>query len=461
MSAHPSYQESQSELEAFLRDYPEVRSIDLLIPDVNGVLRGKRVDRSALPKAYKDGIQLPGSLFGADITGDTVEETGLGFKIGDSDQVCFPIPGTLEFTPWHTRPMGQLMMSMYTLDGAPYFADPRHVLDRVLERFKADLGLTPVVAVEMEFYLIDKLRGPRGAPQPPISPVTGEREHKTQVYGISELDDYTAFLEDVAAACDEQGIPADTAVAEYAPGQYEVNLHHETDALSAAANAILLKRVIKNIALRHGMEATFMAKPYDEMAGSGTHVHVSLIDSDGNNVLADGTPSGGPLLRHAVAGMMATMVESMGIFAPNANSYRRFRVDSFVPLCPAWGVNNRTTALRIPAGPEHARRIEHRVAGADVNPYLLVATVLAGIHHGISGKMDPGPPTEGNAYKMHDPCLPNTWLAALQALEEASIIPEYIGADFLEVYLANKYAEREKFNYHVSPLEHEWYLLTV
>ena len=449
------------EIADFLARYPDVRSIDLLIPDTNAILRGKRIDVSALDKVFTDGVNLPGSLFGADISGDTVEETGLGFSIGDIDQLCFPVPGTLEVVPWHPRPTGQLMLTMYTMDRQPFFADPRHLLAKVLERFKRELKLTPVVAVEMEFFLIDRERVGYGAPQPPLSPVTGTRAYSTQVYGMSELEEYSGFLEDIGAACKAQGIPADTAVAEYAPGQYEVNLHHETDALSACANAILLKRVIKAIALKHGMEATFMAKPYDDQAGSGTHVHVSLIDEQGRNVFANGDTLGSDLLRHAIGGMMETMVESMALFAPNANSYRRFRPDAFVPLCPAWAFNNRTTALRIPAGPDHARRVEHRVAGADVNPYLLTAAVLAGMHYGITQKIAPPPPIEGNAYAQLEPCLPHTWLGALDALREARIIPGYFGQDYLDVYLANKTGERGKFNYHVSPLEHQWYLLTV
>lgn len=452
--------EATREADEFLSAHPEIRAVDLLIPDINGILRGKRIDRDMLPKVFREGVNLPGSIFAADITGDTVEETGLGFSIGDSDQVCFPVPGTLKPTPWHSRPMGQLMLTMHELGGEPYFADPRSVLARVLRRFEA-MRLTPVVAVEMEFYVIDRERGPGGAPQPPISPVTGKRESKTQVYGISELDDYSDLLDDIAAACEIQGIPADTAVAEYAPGQYEINLTHEPDPLSACANAILLKRVIKNVALRHGMEATFMARPYDEMAGSGTHIHVSLIDDDGRNVFANGEALGGPLLHHAVGGLLETMVEAMALFAPNANSYRRFRVDSFVPLHPTWGLNNRTTALRIPAGPDHARRVEHRVAGADCNPYLLMAAVLSGIHRGITHKLQPTPPTEGNACEQYEATLPTTWVHALEALAEAELLPEYLGEDFLRVYLANKGVERDKFNYHVSPLEHEWYLLTV
>lgn len=452
--------EATREAEEFLGTHPETRAVDLLIPDLHGILRGKRIDRDMLPKVYRDGVNLPGSVFGADITGDTVEETGLGFSIGDSDQVCVPIHGTLKPAPWHSRPMAQLLLTMHTLDGEPFFADPRQVLARVLERFK-EIRLRPVVAVEMEFYIIDRERGPSGAPQPPISPVTGQRENKTQVYGISELDDYGELLEDIAAACELQGIPADTAVAEYAPGQYEINLTHEPDPLSACANAILLKRVVKNVALRHGMEATFMARPYDDMAGSGTHIHVSLLDENGVNVFANGEPLGSPMLHHAIGGLMETMIESMSLFAPNANSYRRFRVDSFVPLHPTWGLNNRTTALRIPAGPDAARRVEHRVAGADCNPYLLMAAVLSGIHHGITRHIEPAPPTEGNACEQHEASLPTTWLRAIQALSEAKVLPDYLGEDFLRVFIANKIAERDRFNYHVSPLEHAWYLLTV
>lgn len=448
------------EADEFLEAHPEIRAVDLLIPDINGILRGKRIDRAMLPKVYEEGVSLPGSVFAADITGDTVEETGLGFSIGDSDQVCFPVAGTLRATPWQGRPMAQLLLSMYGLNGEPYFADPQHVLARVMEHFRT-ITLTPVVAVEMEFYVIDRERAAGGAPQPPISPVTGKRESKTQVYGISELDDYSNLLGDIAAACEAQNIPADTAVAEYAPGQYEINLAHEPDPLSACANAILLKRVIKNVALKHGMEATFMARPYDDMAGSGTHIHVSLIDQDGRNVFANGEDLGGPMLGHAVGGLMDTMTESMALFAPNANSYRRFRVDSFVPLHPSWGFNNRTTALRIPSGPDHARRVEHRVAGADSNPYLLMAAVLAGIHHGITRKLEPVPPTEGNACEQSEATLPTTWPAALQALAEATVIPDYLGQDFVHVYMANKISERAKFDYHVSPLEHEWYLLSV
>ncbi len=214
-----------AEARRFLEQHPDVSAIELLIPDLNGVLRGKRIERDALLKVYTDGICLPGSLFGADITGETVEATGLGFEIGDTDQLCWPVSGTLCTVPWHDRPMAQLLMSMYELDGTPFYADPQHILRGVLTHFDA-LKLRPQVAVELEFYLIDQRRTPEGAPQPPLSPVTGEREHTTQVYGMNELDDYRRLFEEISDACSIQNIPAEAAVAEYAPGQYEVNLRY-------------------------------------------------------------------------------------------------------------------------------------------------------------------------------------------------------------------------------------------
>lgn len=444
----------------FANAHPEVQAVDLLIPDINGVLRGKRVETGTLAKVYADGVALPGSLFGMDITGATVEETGLGFEEGDADRCCRPVNGTLVTSPWKARPMGQLLMTMFEEDGTPFFADPRQVLARVCKRL-SELGLTPVVALEMEFYLLDPERLPAGAPQPPMSPITGERERSTQVYGIAELDAYGPLLENIAASCAAQGVPADAAVAEYAPGQYEVNLHHVSDPLLACDHAVLLKRLIKGEAVRFGMDATFMAKPYGPLSGSGMHVHISLLDAAGQNVLSGDSEQGSDVLRMMAGGLNATMADFMAVFAPNANSYRRFQPGAYVPMTPAWGINNRTTALRVPSGPAHARRIEHRVAGADANPYLLVAALFAGIHFGIENDIDPGPVVEGNAYDQLPPSLPSTWLTSLDAFANSAVAQKYFGADFCRVYLACKNEERRKFESTVTPLEYQWYLRSV
>jgi glutamine synthetase len=444
----------------FLAAHPDVETIDLLVTDANGIMRGKRVRRDVLPKVFEQGVCLPGSLFAADISGETVEASGLGFDRGDADEVCFPVPETLTLTGWERGADAQVIITMHTPGGAPFFADPRQVLARTLRRFDA-LGFTPVVAVELEFYLLDRERDGRGGPQPPCSPVSGRRERSTQVYGITELDDYSAFLAEVDRLASAQGLPADTAVAEYAPGQYEVNLHHVPDALVAADHAVLLKRVIRRAAEACGMAATFMAKPYADQAGSGTHVHVSLLDEDGRNVFAADEATGSPLLGQAAAGLLVTMPEAIALLAPNVNSMRRFQPDNFVPLVPCWGVNNRTAAVRIPAGGADARRLEHRVAGADANPYLATAAVLAGMHHGLANGLTPPPPAIGNAAVEGAVQLPASWLHAIESLERGTVLPDYLDPEFVRVYLACRRHERERFHRSITPLEHEWYLSTV
>ncbi|KPK60989.1 MAG: gamma-glutamylputrescine synthetase [Gammaproteobacteria bacterium SG8_31] len=448
------------EARKFLEDNPEVSSIDLLIADGNGIVRGKRINDDHLEKVYSKGICLPGSIFGLDTCGQTVEETGLGFEKGDADNLCFPVPGTLTLTGWRTGAGAQLLMTMLDDDGTRFYADPRVVLGNVVDRF-AELGLTPVVAVELEFYLLDTERDERGRPQPPRSPITGQRESSTQVYGMAELDDYTEFMDEVRRIADIQGVPADTAVSEYAPGQYEVNLSHLPDAIRACDHAIMLKRIVKRAANSLGMEATFMAKPYPEQSGSGMHVHVSLLDEQGNNILAGTDESGSEALRWVAGGLMETMSESMALLAPNANSYRRFQPDSFVPLAPTWGVNNRTVAIRVPAGDLQATRVEHRVAGADANPYLVMAAVLIGVHRGITKKLDPGAPVVGNAGEQVERELPSGWLHAVEAFEESEVMTEYLGENFMNVYAACKRFERASFASHVTSLEYQWYLRTV
>jgi glutamine synthetase len=222
----------------------------------------------------------------------------------------------------------------------------------------------------------------------------------------------------------------------------------------------MLKRVIKAAARATGQRATFMAKPFEERSGSGLHVHVSLIDEAGGNAFAQ-PDAGDVLLRKALAGLQRLMGESMLLLAPNANSYRRFVLRSYAPLAPTWGHNNRTVALRIPAGPAVARRIEHRVAGADANPYLALAAVLAGILDGLEHGGDPGEPIRGNAYDQVPPSLPTTWDKAIDALKAAERLPGWLGARFCRLYAACRQAERDRFQARITPTELEWYLSTV
>ncbi|HTO19668.1 MAG TPA: glutamine synthetase family protein [Pseudomonas sp.] len=451
--AHPG------EASVFLEAHPDVQFVDLLIADMNGVVRGKRIERNSLAKVYEKGINLPASLFALDINGSTVESTGLGLDIGDADRVCLPIADTLSYEPWQKRPTAQLLMTMHELDGRPFFADPREVLRQVIDRFD-ELGLTVCAAFELEFYLIDQ-ENVNGRPQPPRSPISGKRPHSTQVYLIDDLDEYADCLQDILEGAKVQGIPADAIVKESAPAQFEVNLHHVADPLKACDYAVLLKRLIKNIAYDHEMDTTFMAKPYPGQAGNGLHVHISLLDRDGNNIFASEDPQQNAALRHAIGGVLETLPASMAFLCPNVNSYRRFGAQFYVPNAPSWGLDNRTVALRVPTGSSEAIRLEHRVAGADANPYLLMAAVLAGVHHGLTQRIEPGEPIEGNSYEQLEPSLPNNLRDALRALDDSEILARYISPDYIDIFVACKESELEEFEHSISDLEYNWYLHTV
>lgn len=442
-----------------LQRVPGCEQIDLLLPDSNGLLRGKRIARDALEKVYRDGVCLPMSLIATDITGNTVEETGLGYDIGDEDRLCFPVPGTLQPVPWAPVPSAQLLLAMCDGAGDPLDIAPREVLARVLARLRAR-GLTPVIAVELEFYLFDPRADADGRPQPPLQAHTGLRNDSTQVYYMQELDDQRGFTDAVAQACRAQGIPADTAVAEYAPGQFEINLKHRGDALAACDDALMLKRAIKAIAQQQGLLASFMAKPFAAQSGSGLHLHVSLLDDAGDNVFA-GTPQApADALRHAIGGLQRSADDCLLLFAPHANSYRRFVPNAFVPLNDSWGFNNRTVAMRVPYSDPANTRIEHRIAGADANPYLVAAAVLAGIEHGLQHGFDPGPPVQGNAYAQTEIRHPD-WRGAIAGFLASDFVADRFGARFRHVYGQQKRREMLDFHAQVSDLDYRWYLRTV
>ena len=443
----------------WLRRHPQVRFVDLLLADQMGIPRGKRVTVAELEGVHRNGLLLPGSMFALDVLGGTVQSTGLGFDEGDADRVCLPVAGTLVLVPWLGDQVAQMQVSMFEHDRTPFHGDPRVVLAAVLARFAA-LGIRPVMAVELEFYLVDRERTVEGHAQPPRQPLSGRRELKTQINSMQELDEYSSILTEIDAAARTQDLPTGTVLAEYGPGQFEVNLHHVDDALLACDHAIRLKRLVKGVALQHGMEATFMPKPYRDHAGSGAHLHVSMLDAQCRNIFAADDPAGSAQLRHAIGGLAATMSDSMAVCAPTANSYRRFQPEAYVPLNPSWSVNNRGVAFRVPHGPPASRRVEHRVAGADANPYLLAAIVLAGMHLGLTRRLDPGPVLAGNAYRDLTPSVPLTQAEALAAFERSEFVREYLGDRFARLYARTRRGEMQEYNSYVPALDYAWYLTT-
>ncbi|MCX5479124.1 glutamine synthetase family protein [Kaistia geumhonensis] len=444
-----------SEAEAFLAAHPDVLQFEAFITDPSGVQRGKILRPEELIGAFRHGRPLPCSILSLDITGADVEETGLVWDEGDSDRDCMPVAGTLTAAPWLPVPTAQMILTSFEKDGSPSIADPRHAVARVVDALAAR-GLYPVVAIELEFYLVDREAMLEGRPRPPKGK-GGFRQEQLQAYLLQDLEDFSPFLDDVYAGAKAMGLPARTLISEYAPGQLEIVLGHRTDALRAADDAILYKRLVKGVAEKHGYVATFMAKPYADYSGSGMHVHASLADDDGANLFA-GEGDANALLKQAIGGLNATMAESMAMFAPNANSYRRFRPNSYAPVGPAWAIDNRSVPVRVTAGPPASRHLEQRVCGADANPYVALATVLAGMLEGIERGIDPGPPITGNGYEQIAPSLPTTWHAALAAARASRFLPERLGADFVAHYLAIKEAECARFFAEIPDLDYALYL---
>jgi glutamine synthetase len=447
------------EIAALLAIAPDIDQLEVIVADINGVVRGKRLPIAETPTLFGRGINFSASAHLLDMRGRNIDGLKLGTEDGDPDFLCRPVPGSVVRVPWASRPLAQCLISMYTTSGAPYFAEGRHVLEAVNGRFTA-AGLTPVVATELEFYLLADSATP--LPELIVGRIPGTATVHTgpQLYNVEDLHDIDGFLRDLEAACRAQNLPATTAVSESAPGQFEVNLHHVADAVLACDHAVLLRRAVRGVARRHGLAATFMAKPFAEHAGSGLHVHVSLQDKSGINVFAPRAAGEAysPELAHAVGGTLAAMAESMAIFAPNANSYRRFRPGAFAPVSPNWGVNHRNVAVRIPMSERADTRLEHRVAGADANPYLTVAAILSGMHHGMTANLAPPPPVGEGHRAEHADRLPVRWEQALDRFAAGSLLPGYLGARFCQVFEQCRRWEAEQFHAQVGHLDYEWYL---
>lgn len=445
----------------FLLANPQIKSLRMVASDLNGQARGKRVARRFAGKAIEDGTRFPYSVLNLDIWGEDIDDSPLVFEAGDPDGILYPTSRGCVPVPWLETPTALLPIWMFHEDGTPYMGDPRHALARVIDRYTAR-GLTPVVATEMEFYIIDD-RG-RELRVPP-SPRSGIRRQQAEILALRQLDAFDTFLTALYDACDEMDIPADTMISEAGPGQFEINMNHQPDAMKAADDAWLFKLLTRGLARAHGFAASFMAKPYPDYAGNGLHTHFSVLDQDGNNIfdgnVFGGGPEGSDALHHAIAGCLNAMAGSMLIFAPHASSYDRFVAGAHAPTASAWAYENRTTALRIPAGNSAARRIEHRVAGGDINPYLFLAAVLGAALDGIEQGKPPAAPVTGSAYNADLPQLPLTWADAIAAFDQSPEIARIFAPELRETFLATKRQELKYMAELSREEQQELYLDTV
>lgn len=436
--------------DAFLAAHPDVRWIDLIMFDMNGIARGKRIQPAALTGIAKKGILIPSTIYIIDTLGNCCEETGRLWESGDPDIEFRVLAGTLSAIDVNGGTHAQAVIAAVEDDGG---LDARNILKRQRDLLAGE-GFTPVCAVELEFYVtkrsgdrVFRFSAPDGIASDPAF---------SKLYEYNEIDQLSPFIDDIYRIASAQGLPVGAIIQESGPGQFEINLEHTDDVMKAALDALLLKRAVKAAAAAHNLDATFMAKPHHDWSGSGMHIHMSLVDGSGNNVFA-----GDPIsdrFRHAIGGLQSTMADFMAVWAQSANAYRRYVPKAYVAMQALWGFNNRNVALRIPriTSPA-ATRIEHRIAGADANPHLVLAAIIAGIRHGMANAIPPGEMAEGAASNCPAPALPTAWVNALEAFNGSAVAKDAMGSEFHDAFYKLKSAERTAFERTVTELDYAWY----
>jgi glutamine synthetase len=439
-----------AEVRAFRQRYPEVRYVDLICLDIPGHFYGKRYPIDMLEKVAAGSVlKLPQNCVLLGVQGGLFPIGDYCFNDGDPDAVRRLVPGTLKPVTWEAQPLGQMLI---TSDGTekPIEFEPREVLAQVLKRL-ARKGIHPVVAFELEFYLFDKkLRD--GLPQFARDDLTDDADDQPNLH-IERLSRFAPVLDDMVEATRAQGIDATVITAELGPGQFEINFGHLDDGLRAADWAALFCRSTRGVALKHGYRASFMAKPYLQHPGSGMHVHVSLYDAEGNNLLAANEQQS---LRYAVAGCLELLPHSMPIFAPNQNSMRRLGGTVNTATKASWGFEDRDACLRIPESDVKNLRVEHRLAGADANPYLVLAAILVGLEHGLEAGKEPIAPLNEDRSSGID--FPKEMFEAVRAMQHQPPLREGLGAEFVDVYCENKRQDHLAFMQEITAREYRWYL---
>ncbi|AOY00795.1 glutamine synthetase family protein [Jeongeupia sp. USM3] len=441
-----------SALSDWLREN-RITEVECITPDFTGIARGKIVPREKFSE--DEGMRLPQVVLVQTVTGEYAEDI---VPDTDPDMVLLPDPDSIRLVPWAKDPVAQVIHDCYYHDGRPVEMSPRHVLRRVLQLYEAR-GWQPVVAPEMEFYIVDVNRDPDLPLQPPVGR-TGRPETGRKAYSIDAVNEYDDLFEDVYDYCDAQHLQIDTLIHEVGACQMEINFLHG-EALDLADQVFLFKRTVREAAIRHNMYATFMAKPMESEPGSAMHVHMSVIDrATGANVFSndDGTPS--ELFHQCIGGMQKYFPKLIALFAPYVNSYRRLVRHTAAPINVQWGFDNRTCGIRVPHSSPDARRIENRLPGVDCNPYLVLAGTLAAAYLGIAERLAPTPPLAGNAYGLPF-AFPHGLDEAIDALGADPAIAAVLGESFIKAYCAVKQAEYLEYARVISPWERRHLLLFV
>jgi glutamine synthetase len=435
-----------------------IGEVECLVPDMNGVLRGKVLPAGKLVQSARDGsLRLPSSIFDLTVTGEYADAEDEDAH-QDPDMVLRPDPATLCVAPGFKTPTAYVFADALHSDGSPWDSSPREVLKRAVALYTAR-GWRPVVAPELEFYLT-ALNPDPDLPLTPPAGRSGRAETSPQPYGLEAITEYEDLIEMIYEYAEIAEVNVDTMIHESGTAQLEINFLHG-DPVRLADQVLVFKRIVRQVALQHGVYATFMAKPMEHQPGSAMHIHVSVVDhASGQNLFADADSADSAMFRHFAGGLQHYLPEAIPLVAPNINSFRRMRPNHSAPINVQWGYDNRSCGLRVPISDRHNRRIENRIPGADASPYLAIAATLICGYLGIEEKVEPLPQTSLNAY--HEPrTLPRTLEGALERFKACQPVRDFLGANFFKAFVRIKEAELEAFQGVISSWERDHLLLKV
>ena len=438
-------------------DWRGIEDIECITPDQAGVARGKMMPSKKFTS--NTSLALPSAVFMATISGGYPEDGhGFVYPEDDGDLKLLPDLSTLSVVPWESDPTAQVICDLVHQDGRIVEFTPRNVLKRVVEAYAAE-GLKPVVAPEIEFYLVRKNPDPDYPLTPPVGrsgrPIGGGAGYS--IAGVNEFDE---LIDDIYHFSESQGLEIDTLIHEEGAGQLEINLRHG-DPVELADQVFLFKRTIREAALKHETYATFMAKPIQGQPGSAMHIHQSIVDKrTGANIFTAPDGSETDAFFHFIGGMQKHVPSALAMFAPYVNSYRRLTQAASAPVNTKWGYDNRTTAFRVPRSDPGARRVENRIPSSDANPYLALAASLACGLIGLRNQIKPESPV-GRSVNEDEIELPRGLLEAVDLFEKDETLVDVLGQSFVATFAAIKKAEFETFMEVISPWEREYLLLNV
>ncbi len=448
-------EQQESSLKRWLKEQ-RITEVECLVPDITGNARGKIIPAAKFSHDY--GTRLPEGIFATTVTGEYPDEYDDLVSPSDSDMLLRPDPDTARLVPWAAAPTAQVIHDCFTKEGKPHELAPRNVLRRVLALYEA-IGLHPVIAPELEFFLVQRNTDP-DIPLLPPAGRNGRPETARQSYSIDAVNEFDPILDLMYDYCEVMELDVDTLIHESGAAQLEVNFLH-LDPLSRADQVFLFKRTMREAAMRHGIYATFLAKPMENEPGSSMHIHQSLVDDGGRNVFAgSGKRRHSAMFMHYLGGLQKYVPAAMAFFGPNVNSYRRLAFGEVSPKNVHWGYDNRTCGLRVPLDTQENTRVESRFAGSDVNPYLALAATLACGYLGIVEKLQPTEPLSGSAHEKGYG-LPRSLEDALAQLRGCPELIELLGERFVRAYTAVKDKEHQTYLRVISSWEREFLLLNV